>query len=139
MFSDQHTHAVSTGIASPGAYENQAIRGKYPPPGRMRRLINIGKHHCHIEYSEKSCNDLVCMKLRIAKYKYTHAHDQQCHHKHHTIRYKIKYQIQIIYNGSHISDDTRCTCSQYRIHGTVQTVRSVRLCPVLSAADSRRE
>ena len=107
MFSEQHTHAVCTGIAAPGTKENQP----YEVLSAFQRacLINAGQHYCHIEYSEKSCNDLVCMKLRVAKYKYTHAHDQQCHHKHHTIRYKIKYQIQIVYNGSHISDDTRCT------------------------------
>ena len=96
-----------TGIAAPGAQKDQP----YKVFSTLQRtcLINAGQHHCHIEHTEKGCNDLICMKFRITKYKHTHAHDEQRHHKHHAVRYKVKYQVQIVYDGCHISDDTRCT------------------------------
>ena len=107
MFSKEHSHAVCTGITAPGAQKDQP----YQISSAFQRtcLINTGQHNCHIEHAEKCSNDLVCMKFRITEYKHAHAHDQQCHHKHHNVRDKTKCHVQIIHNGCHIAHDSRCT------------------------------
>ena len=70
MLSDQHSHAICTGITPPGAQEDQPHQ-----EFSVRKIsckINKGKHHSHINNTKESRHYLLCRILWICKYIYKH-------------------------------------------------------------------
>ena len=72
VLANEHSHTIRTGIASPGAKENQpdnkfTIR-KIPCQKNKRQ------HYCHINHTEKRRHYLMCIIFRICKH--INKHDQ---------------------------------------------------------------
>ena len=111
MLSDEHSHAVRAGVASPGADKHEPYR--VHSAGKDPCLIDIGQHHRHIEHAEECRQDLLGIVFRIGEHQHRHLADQVRHEKHHepvellSREKRLKIQKCIIEHRKYISHDPR--------------------------------